>query len=219
MIYIIYPSDDTTKFLLEIPKRIKNERGQESLNLIEVLPNEDSYSKKLLEIEAIPDNSVILFMGHGQEDKLWGAENEAFIKRPFITKVQSKVFSDKFVFLLSCNSNDFLKGTFRFSKIISSIGFGSLPTDMAEVKNSKRLKELGVNENIIEKYKVVLIELVSTVFSEMIEGNQNFSQLSTNFILRLNKKISEVILDDPTSKDNRILADLLFQMKSEMVYI
>lgn len=56
-----------------------------------------------------------------------------------------------------------------------------------------------------------MVELVSISFIEMIGNNHSFSQLSNNFILRLNKKISQVILDSPKNSDNRVLVDLLFQ--------
>ena len=219
MIYLIYPSDETTEFLLEIPKRIAEKHGEKSIQVIQMLPSEESYKEVFQSIEAIPSGSVVIFMGPGQEEKLWGAENESFVKQSFVSKSQAKVFSEKFIFLLSCNSNDFIKGTFSFSKAISSIGFGSLPTEMAEVEKSKRLKEQGVNEETINKYKNSMIELVSDSFCDMIESKLSFSQLGNSFLLRLNKKMSQVILEDTKSKDNRILADLLFQMKSEMVFI
>lgn len=219
MIYIIYPIDETTEFLLEIPRRIVEKHGEKSIEVIKMLPSEESYKEVFQAIEKIPSGSVVIFMGHGQEDKLWGAENESFIKQSFVSKSQSKVFSEKFIFLLSCNSNDFIKGTFRFSKAISSIGFGNLPTEKSEIENSKRLKEQGVNEETINKFKESIIELVSDSFCHMIHNKLTFSQLGNSFLLRLNKKISQVILDDTKSKDNRILADLLFQMKSEIVFI
>jgi len=219
VIYIIYPQDETTKFLLEIPQRITDKLGKEIVKIITILASDNSYAECLVNIEAIPANSIVLFMGHGQADKLWGAESESFKKKSFISKSQSKIFAEKYLFLLSCNSNEFLKGTFTFSKVISSIGFGSLPTEMTEVENSKRLIEQGVNETVITQYKATIVELVATSFSDMMEKKYSFSQLSNNFMLRLNKKISQVILDDITNKENRILADLLFQMKSEMVFI
>lgn len=219
MIYFIYPSDETTKFLLEIPNKISARFGHQSVQNITVLPNDESYSNCLDEIAKIPSNSVVIFMGHGQEDKLWGAESDGFVKKPFILKNQAKVFSNKHLLCLSCNSNDYIKGTFSFSKIISSIGFGSLPTDMTEVENSKKLKELGINDNVINKYKEILVELVSESLCDMLEKTLTFAELSNILTLRLNKKISEVVLKDKHNADMKILSDLLFQMRTEMVFI
>lgn len=219
MIYFIYPIDETTKFLLEIPKRITEKHGERSIQVKLMLPSEESYEDTFQSIISIPSGGVVIFMGHGQADKLFGAENKSFVKKSFVSKNQAKVFSNKYVFLLSCNSNEFIKGSFRFSKAISSIGFGSLPTEMAEVEKNKRLKDQGVNEETISKFKNAIVELISDSFCDMIEDDLSFSQLGNSFLLRLNKKISQVILEDTKSKDNRILADLLFQMKSEMIFI
>lgn len=219
MLYFIYPADDTTKFLLEIPKIITKRFGKECLNIIIISPTEDSYSSCLQEITKIPEKSIIIFMGHGQDDKLWGAESEDFEKKPLILKNQTKIFANKHLLCLSCNSNEFLKGTFSYSKIISSIGFGSLPTSITEVENSKRLKEMGVNEEVISKYTKILIDLISVSLCNMLEKDQSFAELSLSILLRLNKKISEVVLEDKKSSNNRILSDLLFYMKTEMVFI
>jgi hypothetical protein len=96
---------------------------------------------------------------------------------------------------------------------------GLIPTEMTEVENNKRLKEKGVTESIINRYKDILIELVTGAYSEFIERELTFSQLSEYYLLLLNRKISEVILSDKASLESKILADLLFQMKNEMNYL
>lgn len=42
------------------------------------------------------------------------------------------------------------------------------------------------------------------LFCDRIEKKQSFYELSNYFMLRLNKKISPVILDDTKNNDNRI---------------
>lgn len=219
MIYFIYPIDKTTEFLLQIPNRILEKSGRESGNIITIFPNDDSYNSCLDEIANLPDSSIVIFMGHGQDNILWGAESEIYKKKPLIVRNQVKIFSNKHLFCLSCNSNEFLRSTFNFSKIISSIGFGSLPTEITEVNNNRRLKELGINIEVIFNYKEILVELVTESFCDMLDKGLTFNDLSNNFSLRLNKKISEVILKDKKSVDMKILSDLLFQMKTEMIFI
>ena len=90
---------------------------------------------------------------------------------------------------------------------------------MIEVENNNKLKQQGINEAIITNYKNILVELVAASFCDMIERRLTFYELSNYFLLRLNKKISQVILDDIKNIDNRILANLLSQMKAEMVFI
>lgn len=218
MIYIIYPRDSSTEFLLKIPSLIKEKHGS-AFTIINIEASDSSYAEGLDLISQIPDNSIILFIGHGQDDLLFGAQSSTFEKKKFIDKSEIKVFSKKYLFSLSCYSSAFLHSTYTFSNIKNSIGFGSLPTEMTEVENNKKLKQQGINEVIIANYKSILVELVSSSFCDMIEKKESFYELSNYFMLRLNKKISQVILDDTKNNDNRILADLLFQMKTEMIFI
>jgi hypothetical protein len=219
MIYFVYPTDITTEFLLEIPTRIKNKYGLDAVQVIKVIPSDESYKSSLVEIENIPDNSIIVFMGHGQSDKLWGAENESFPKKPLIRQSDAKIFNNKYLFLLACNSNEFLRGCYLYSKIKSSIGFGSLPTDIEEIASSKRLKELEIDNEVIKLNKQILIELVSKSFCDMIDENLTFTDFYFRLTLRIQKKISSLLLTDKKNSNNRKLADLLFFMKNEMVSI
>lgn len=218
-INIIYPHDPTTTFLLSIVDFLDKKHSRDNFNLIEVHPSNESYAKCIDAVHQISDNSIILFMGHGQPELLYGAENDTFEKKPLVKKGDMKIFRGKHLFSLSCNSNELLRTTFTQSGFINSMGFGSLPTEMIEVENNKKLKDQGITETVIKRYKDILVELVSLSFSELITKKHTFSELSNYFTLRLNKKISEVILEDKTSKENRLLSNLLFQMRSEMVFI
>ena len=219
MIHIIYPSDSTTEFLLEIHNEIIEKTGVECINLIRIEASEEAYLEGISLIKKISHNSIILFMGHGQNDLLFGGESLEFPKKPLIRKSDIRIFERKYIFSLSCYSNELFRSTFNFSNINNSIGFGSLPTEMTEVDNNKRLKELGINDSIVKRYKEILVEIVSLSFIRLVIRGISFFELSNYFSLLLNKKISEIILNDKTSCDSRILADLLFQMRSEMVFI
>ncbi len=219
MIHVIYPSDSTTEFLLQIHTEIINKTGVEHINLIRIEASAEAYLEGIALIEKISEDSIILFMGHGQNDLLFGGESIGFPRKPLIKKSDIRIFEKKYVFSLSCYSNELFRSTFNFSNIINSIGFGSLPTEMTEVDNNKRLKEQGINDRIIKRYKEILVELVSLSFIRLITKGITFFDMSNYFSLLLNKKISEIILIDKTNRDARILADLLFQMRSEMVFI
>lgn len=218
-IYIIFPQDRTTAFLRSIITHLNKTHAPNSFNLIEVHPSDESYAKSFELMCQIPNDSIVLFMGHGQPEILYGAESDSFKKKPLVKKVDMKVFRGKYLFSLSCNSTELLRATFSQAGFINSIGFGSLPTEMTEVENNKKLKEQGITESVIKRYKDILIELVSLSLSDLILKKHTFSELSNYFTLRLNKKISEVILEDKTSKENRLLSNLLFQMRSEMIFI
>lgn len=218
MLYIIYPRDPSTDFLLTIYRNLVEKFGQEIVKIHYVEANVESYQEIKIIIQNIPVGSHLLFMGHGQDDCLYGAEDAIFEKKPLIKRSELSVFKGKYLFLLSCFSFELLRTSLGHSGIINSIGFGSLPTEKIEVDSSKKLTSQGVNENVIHRFKSILIEIVSSSFIYFLQYNVQFSELSSYFLLLLNKKISEVILDDIESNDNRILSNLLFQMKKEMVY-
>ncbi|MFC0774278.1 hypothetical protein [Terrimonas alba] len=219
MLHIIYPQDETTQFLVRIPEIIRSRFGPESIQLTKIYPDEKSHSSSIDFIENLPDESIVLFMGHGEDDCLFGAEGPHFPRKKLIDRANIKIFGNKYLFCLSCYSSLFLKATFRFSNIIHSVGFGSLPTEMSEVENDKRMISQGVNIAVIKSYKNTLVELTAAAFCDMLDYRFPFYEISNYFLLRLNKKISEVILNDKSDKEARILADLLFKMKSEMVII
>jgi hypothetical protein len=219
VITIIYPKDNSTKFLLKIYSELLGKFGPDVIKILYVEATDASYAEGIQLIENASANSFMLFMGHGQDDLLYGAEDNAFKKKPFIKRTEFKVFKGKYLFSLSCYSNELLRTSLGNSGIINSIGFGSLPTEMTEVENNKRLKEKGVTESIIQRYKDILVELVTLSCSELVEKGLTFSQLSEYFLLLLNRKISDVILAHKTCPESKILADLLFQMKFEMVYL
>jgi hypothetical protein len=216
---IIYPKDYSTEFLLRIYSNLLEKFEPELVKILYIEANDNSYSEGVKHIESIDENSLLLFMGHGQDDLLYGAEEGSFKKKPFVKRTEFKVFKGKYLFSLSCYSNELLRTSLGNSGIINSIGFGSLPTEMTEVDNNKRLKEKGITKDIIQRYKDILVELVTLSYSELLEKKLTFSQLSEYYLLLLNRKISEVILDDKTCLESKILADLLFQMKAEMVYL
>jgi hypothetical protein len=219
VINIIYPKDPSTEFLLQIYTILFGRFGSEVVKILYIEANEKSYANALEFIENSPDNSLLLFMGHGQDDQLFGAESANFKKRSLVKRTEFRVFKGKYLFSLSCYSSELLRTSLGNSGIINSIGFGSLPTEMTEVENDKKLKEKGVTDNIIQRFKDILVELVTLSYSEFIEKGLSFSELSEYYLLLLNRKISEVILRDNTCKESKILSDLLFQMKLEMVYL
>ncbi|SDH50393.1 hypothetical protein [Mucilaginibacter gossypii] len=215
--YIIFPIDDSTNFLQVIADTLIDKFGAADIHVIRVDHSDEGYSESLKEIENIASDETILFMGHGQENCLYGGESKTFDKKPLIKNREIEIFAGKNVFLLACDSNAYLRSTFKFSKVTASIGFGGLPTDIGEVK--KRLLEQGVNDAVIERFKLAITQLVVDGFSYILENNLPFHKLSDYFMLYLNKMISNVVLAGKEDFENRALADLLFKMKSEMVFI
>lgn len=209
MIQIIISIDPSTQFLFEIIDKLKS--CQVDYNLTELYPSNKSYLETYDLVSKFDKNSVIVFLGHGTDEKLFGGEQlPDFEKKEFIKLRQMSVFENQNLFILSCKSADLLKKSHRLSKIKKSIGFGSLPTSKEEVEDDKRLREQGVLLSTIEDFKN---EMVSTVSNAISLHYQDFNKLSDYLTLLLDQRINNAIL----IKKDRNLADLLFKMRKEIV--
>ncbi len=212
MLTIIHPIDDSTEFLLDISSSLM-ESFKERISYYPInsdISNEEVYQF----LKSIKDNEIILFLGHGGSSYLCRENRERFI-----TKDHLDFFDRKFLFCLSCLSNEFLKHNFSKKSIINAIGFGDLPTDWNDVSGAREFDANAyenINEVIISEYCQILVELVIKSFNDLFNRNLDFKGLNSYFRLHLNKKISDVILRDKSNQDNRILADLLYDIKSEM---
>lgn len=210
MINVVFSIDPTTDFLSDILKNLIDV-GIET-NLIEIHPSKESYNTAKEKIKNLPKNSVILFLGHGQDNQLFGGESKTFTKDSFIKDNEMSIFSGQLVFLLACDSSDLLKRSFRFSKIKKSIGFGALPTEMAEIQQDKKLNTY-IKENSVIKFREAIVDLISKAFIEFYKMEKlDFIWLKDYLLLLINKKINQSILEE----NDEGLADLLFCMKSEL---
>jgi hypothetical protein len=210
VIQIIISIDPSTQFLFEIIDKLKS--YQIELNVTELHPTEESYSKSYENVSKFEKNSVILFLGHGTDEKLYGGELlPDFKKKEFIKLTQMNVFANKNLFALSCNSAGLIKKSYKLAKLNKSIGFGGLPTSKDEIEDDKKLREQGVSESTIEDFKSEIVNIASMA---LVLHHNDFNKLSDYITLLLDQRINNAVL----VKKDRNLADLLFKMRSEMVF-
>lgn len=219
MLTIIYPHDATTNFLLAIPEFLIQNFSRQVSYLH--LDDKTNYSITHDLIRQTDKNSIILFLGHGSSSCLHGSPENNVSGGIFVSKENLSVFNQKNLFCLSCNSNDFLRRNKKSTSIIKAIGFGDLPTSWAEVIAAR---ESDINayseytEDIISEFVEILVVLVKNSFYDYFERNLNFTQLVAHFELHLNKTINNIILRDSRRAHNRKLANLLYNVKSELYY-
>lgn len=209
MIQIIISIDPSTQFLFEIIDKLRS--CQIDFNLTELHPNSKSYSESFDLISKFDKNSVIIFLGHGTDEKLYGGELlPDFRKKEFIKLTQMNVFENQNLFALSCNSAGLIKKSYKLSKLNKSIGFGGLPTSKDEIEDDKKLREQGVSESTIEDFKSEIVNIASIALAL---HHNDFNKLSDYLTLLLDQRINNAVL----VKKDRNLADLLFKMRYEMV--
>jgi len=213
MITVIISVDPSTNFLFDIVKGLKS--NSIKFELIEVHPNKDSYTNCLNKIKNLPENNTILFLGHGQDNQIYGGELlHSFPKQPLVRKNEMGIFKNQNLFLLACDSSSLIKSSFRIAKTKKAIGFGPLPTEIEEVENDKKLAVSGITLDTIELFKQAINETVILSLLEYFrDESKGFIFLKDYLNLHLNKRINKAILEE----DNKNLADLLFNMKNDMV--
>lgn len=208
---IIFPKDPSTLFLKTIIKNLEAKNIE--FDLIEVFPNKDSYYSTIDKLKATNDNDLIIFLGHGSPDRIYGGESDDFEKKSLVKISEMNIFKDKNLFLLACDSTNLLKSSFNIAKIKKSIGFGPLPTELTEL-NSTKFKSLGATEETIEEFKTKITSIISSSLIYFLVNSDKLSLLDLKdyIILLINKEINSSIL----TEKNRPLADLLFYMKTDL---
>ncbi|MDM8162153.1 hypothetical protein QUH73_20205 [Labilibaculum sp. K2S] len=213
MITVIISVDPSTSFLYPIVENMKSNSIE--FELIEVHPSEESYRSCIDSISKLPENNTIIFLGHGQDNQIYGGELlDDFPKQPLVKRNEMGIFKNQNLFLLACDSASLIKSSFRIAKTNKAIGFGPLPTEIEEVKNDKKLANEGITSATIELFKQEINETVILSLLEYFKDkSKDFIFLKDYLNLHLNKRINKAILED----NNKNLADLLFNMKNDMV--
>jgi len=160
----IFVEDPTLTFLKPIKSYL--EKGFDCF-IIE--PSDESYQKGVKKIESVPDNGLIIFIGHGASHCFYGACSHNYESKPLVNRSNNHILKNKSIFALSCRSSDFLES--NKSIIKNYIGFGNLPTEWHEIiaerdcGDSMYLK--GITESDILIFKNSLNELIlSCLLSE-----------------------------------------------------
>lgn len=180
-----------------------------------VQPSAESHSLVLEQLSKLSERSLIIFLGHGSSEILKGASFSGYEQENFIDNQQAKyLFSNHDVFLLSCNSSDFLK---TFSSYNSSIGFGNILSSMEEVEVERRFRDINIDTEDIEIFKFAFVNAVQSVLIILNENKINFSELSIFIRYYINKEINKILLckENPNRTE---IAKLLFEFRDEMVF-
>lgn len=189
-IVCIFPNDDTTAFLGELIKILKKSFPQKVV-CYKIKPTIDAHEACLQKVLKSSPKNLILYLGHGQSDKLSGAsagntvsnnqEYELFRKKGFINQQNIDVFSNKKVICLSCNSNEKL-GQYALSKNCQCfVGFGFIPTDW--------LDETPCTPRDVDLFRQMLCALMADAIIYAIKHQFNFDQFEKVLKIMTNQAI------------------------------
>lgn len=204
-IVCIYPEDETTAFLQPLYEHICS-----TLNAVgihnDTTEDDDTLDKIYAEIN---DTDCVIFLGHGTSVELYGSRCDNVV----FESNNHNLLDSKRLLLLSCNSNQFIK---KYEKN-DSIGFGFLPTSLDDVRRTRKLHNVDI-ENIekidVDTYNMALVQsLINTISLNTMYDFHLFKE-------RLKFNISREIVSCLIKRDSpnyRIVADMLYYVYKDMI--
>ena len=229
-IFVIHPYDKTTTSLKEISDFLHEKLG-DVVDYYEISANDYSHRDCLEKLESKDENNLIIFMGHGRSDSLYGARGdnfeaadfisiEAIDENPnlyyknesFICSETTTIFNNKKVFCLSCRSNEHIATTAISNEAISFLGFGEIPSSFEEIQNVDKTILEDISE-IVNK-EIIYIIKKSLMFS--IVNNYNFEQLCNLIKFVSQQRISDYLVNQKTNHNRYNIANILYNFKSNV---
>jgi hypothetical protein len=218
---IIHPYDRSTFFLNKI-KSFLISKFPNNIHCLNIKPSEDSHNYCLHCVSNLDNGSLILFLGHGHTDKLFGAKSDSFNRinynnDNFINESNIDIFNEKKVICFSCNSREKIAKVAVDKGATVFLGFGDIPSSHNEFNE----RGYFVGKKAINDIKGILNNIIKYGIYYSLKNNYSFEQLANIIKLITNKKISELlIIKKKKMKKNKlrnlILAEILFHFKNEI---
>lgn len=211
-LFIFHSLDETTKFLDVFKNHFKD-------NYYTIETSNESIENSIEFMKQIPENSTLVFLGHGHSSGLYSPETTNFEKKIIIDiSLGNEIFNNKNTILLSCNSNQFIR---KISKFNSIIGFGNIISSMTEVSiEAEHLTGIyrNVNNNDIDFFNKSYSESIIFALKKIINSEYSFEDFPKIVEFYINKKINKILLNKGIK--NRIeISKLLFEFRNEMLLI
>jgi len=226
-ILIVHPYDKTTSFLERIKNHLQSE-FESDVHYFSIKPNDDSHKLCLERIDSHNKNGLIIFLGHGRSDKLYGSKADdysAFVSEDaalefpekyyyndsFINEKNIGVFKGKKVFCLACKSREKLAQNAYENGVTSFLGFGDIPTSLSEFVD----KEEKVTNDVVVKMKTELNYIIKKSLALSIAKGLTFEGLLNHIQFITNQKLTDVLVNQKSFKERYIFADYLYYLKKE----
>jgi len=210
-ILCIHPQDETTDFLRPIGELFGD-------NYIVIPTRDESHQEIINRISLASESSLIIFLGHGTQSLLYGAEGINYEKKAFITiETSNKIFINKNILFVSCLSSDFLN---KSNVYYSAIGFGNIISSIKERNDEAELITgiyRQVNKEGIDLFNICYVNSIKQSLFLLLTNNILFEELFSYIRFYLNKEINNVLLNKNNSSRTEI-ARLLFEFRDEMVF-
>lgn len=210
-IYFVHALDETTIFLNVFQKEFRN-------NFYIIEPNKKSVEESIIFISKIPDNAIVLFLGHGQSTGLYTPQTKEFQKEIFINSTNgNSLFKNKKVILLSCNSNQFIV---RLQGFESILGFGNIISSMSEVSVEAETitgSYRNVKQHDIDCFNSSYCDAIIQALKLLKSNSIKFEEIPKIIEFSLNQKITNLLLNK-TIENRTEIAELYYEFRNEMIF-
>ena len=200
----IQERDGTTSFLAPFVEHIRT-----VFNPIIVDYDIDSEDDPLEIIyQTVADADTIFFLGHGTSDKLYAStmDNVALYNKDNIDQLAGKR-----LFLLSCNSSDFIKK----HRLNNAFGFGMLPTSLDDARKWKDLHGIHIEDFTRDDISIYNHAVVETLLSAITADSiMDFSLLKERIKFQTSVEIVKCLIQHKDNANYRDITDLLYYFQT-----
>lgn len=202
----IYPQDETTNFLRPLCDHICKTFNAEEVGY----STSGETDPKEIIFDRIKDAKFVFFLGHGTSSSLYAKLNEVLL----FTNDNISLLKDKQLFLLACNSDQFIKNY----KLSDAIGFGFLPTSLYDARHVRKLHSMRIEhlkEKDIDNYNTALVNaLISTLSITTMADSHLFAE---RLKFSTCEEIVKILLQRETP-NYRLVADALYYFYKDVIF-
>lgn len=199
--------DHTTDFLQSLCDHINA-----TLFAVQIGYDVDSEDDTIEEIyNAVEKANTVLFLGHGTSDSLFASGSD---ETELFGKANVMLLANKRLFLLACNSAEFIKKY----KLTNAIGFGKMPTSLDDARHWKTLHKTLIEDfskSDIEIYNTALVDALCNSIS--LETISDYSLFRERFKFQVSREIVKCLIQHKDKENYRKIADLLFYLQKDMI--
>ena len=231
MIRIISPQDPTIRSVERQARRLDRRLGMDS-RLYVVKPNDDSKNKCHSLIARWNDEDVIIFMGHGRSDALFGSRGNYFnmagsddaLDREsddyyndecFIDETTYQLLSGKSIICFSCES-DLLGKKLIAAGAKAVVGFGKMPSSWAELE-----QDLHYTERINNRMIAYINGALNVAFRDAVlithKMHGSLIEFAASFKMEVRRQIS--LLLHSKAKYRYCMANVLYDISRTVTVI
>ena len=202
----IYPqNDDTTFFLRPLCDHVCSTFDAKEVNYC----SSDIHSCDKI-FDEIKDAETIFFLGHGESTCLYASISENSVA--LFNKENSSILKNKKLFLLACNSGQFIKNC----DFHNAIGFGFLPTSLYDARHARKLHSLRIEhlkEDDIKCYNNSLVNALIKTLS--VATLTDFFLLKERLKFNISREIVHILLEKGTP-NYRMIADVTYYIYKDL---